>query len=194
MTPVLRTWEPAWCWRGFTQVACAAAIAATAAAVRMCKDMCCAFPKSWSSSGRPAHPQRKRVGTSKPPPQREATGSQGEEGELGAGQTRVRVCVRAGTFGLVPTQEPLHWYPPWESHKHLSGVASLTQQLQHSFNKQHTRTEPSGDFYANLGDCIRTLRDDIPDLFNHDLNCEYIWFAGTVSSRLFSVSGLFRDL
>ncbi|KAF5833258.1 hypothetical protein DUNSADRAFT_10496 [Dunaliella salina] len=26
------------------------------------------------------------------------------------------------------------------------------------------------EFFANLGDALRTLRDDIPDLFNHDLN------------------------
>jgi hypothetical protein len=33
--------------------------------------------------------------------------------------------------------------------------------------------EKSPDYYANVGDAIRTLRDDIPDLFTQDLNCEY---------------------
>jgi len=28
------------------------------------------------------------------------------------------------------------------------------------------------DYYANVGDAIRTLREDIPLLFNKDLNCE----------------------
>lgn len=28
------------------------------------------------------------------------------------------------------------------------------------------------DYYANVGDCIRTLREDIPMLFARDLNCE----------------------
>lgn len=32
--------------------------------------------------------------------------------------------------------------------------------------------EKSSDYYANVGDAIRTLREDIPLLFRQDLNCE----------------------
>lgn len=32
--------------------------------------------------------------------------------------------------------------------------------------------ERSPDFYANLGDVIRTLREDIPELFERELNCK----------------------
>jgi hypothetical protein len=35
---------------------------------------------------------------------------------------------------------------------------------------------------AQVGDAIRTLRDDIPDLFTHDLNCRFA--AGMVWSGL----------
>ena len=30
----------------------------------------------------------------------------------------------------------------------------------------------SPDYFANVGDAIRTLREDIPKLFDKDLNCE----------------------
>jgi hypothetical protein len=33
--------------------------------------------------------------------------------------------------------------------------------------------EKSSDYYANVGDAIRTLREDIPLLFRQDLNCEW---------------------
>lgn len=32
--------------------------------------------------------------------------------------------------------------------------------------------ERSPDYYANVGDAIRTLREDIPQLFDRELNCE----------------------
>lgn len=32
--------------------------------------------------------------------------------------------------------------------------------------------EKSPDYYANLGDVIRTLREDIPELFQRELNCK----------------------
>jgi len=32
--------------------------------------------------------------------------------------------------------------------------------------------EKSPDYYANVGDAIRTLREDVPRLFEQDLNCE----------------------
>jgi hypothetical protein len=38
--------------------------------------------------------------------------------------------------------------------------------------KPSIHKERSPDFYANVGDAIRTLRDDIPLLFERDLNCE----------------------
>jgi hypothetical protein len=34
--------------------------------------------------------------------------------------------------------------------------------------------EKQADYYANVGDAIRTLRDDIPALFVKDLNCKHI--------------------
>jgi hypothetical protein len=37
--------------------------------------------------------------------------------------------------------------------------------------KPSTYKERSPDFYANVGDAIRTLRDDVPLLFERDLNC-----------------------
>lgn len=39
--------------------------------------------------------------------------------------------------------------------------------------KQKQNKERHDDFYANVGDAIRTLRDDIPDLFRDDLNCAH---------------------
>jgi len=55
------------------------------------------------------------------------------------------------------------------------------QQQQQTPSEQGYRGGGSGgdneerhkqDFFANLGDAIRTLREDIPDLFSRDLNCE----------------------
>jgi hypothetical protein len=40
--------------------------------------------------------------------------------------------------------------------------------------------ERTPDFYANVGDAIRTLRDDVPLLFERELNCE--WRRRTASS------------
>jgi hypothetical protein len=34
--------------------------------------------------------------------------------------------------------------------------------------------EKQADYYANVGDAIRTLREDIPALFVKDLNCKHI--------------------
>lgn len=46
--------------------------------------------------------------------------------------------------------------------------------------------EKSPDYYANVGDAIRTLREDIPSMFQQDLNCELqqrvgsgCWYACT---------------
>jgi hypothetical protein len=43
--------------------------------------------------------------------------------------------------------------------------------------------EKSPDYYANVGDAIRTLREDIPKLFEEDLNCKYLFLAdGTAAT------------
>jgi len=44
---------------------------------------------------------------------------------------------------------------------------------------QNATKEKSPDYYANVGDAIRTLREDIPLLFERELNCEHHrWLAG----------------
>jgi hypothetical protein len=50
-------------------------------------------------------------------------------------------------------------------------VSVLQVQLGNEPPKQKQNKERHDDFYANVGDAIRTLRDDIPDLFGEDLNC-----------------------
>jgi hypothetical protein len=50
--------------------------------------------------------------------------------------------------------------------------------------------EKSPDYYANVGDAIRTLREDIPLLFAKDLNCEYLG----VSSCLYPTTVLQKPL
>lgn len=37
--------------------------------------------------------------------------------------------------------------------------------------KQKDRQEKHDDFYANVGDAIRTLREDVPNCLRSDLNC-----------------------
>lgn len=47
--------------------------------------------------------------------------------------------------------------------------------------------EKSPDYYANVGDAIRTLREDIPLLFKQDLNCEsppLRWFSAGICRNL----------
>lgn len=39
--------------------------------------------------------------------------------------------------------------------------------------------EKCPDYYANVGDAIRTLRDDIPHLFDEELNCKHLHAAST---------------
>lgn len=46
-------------------------------------------------------------------------------------------------------------------------LVTLEDKPQRTKNQEKT-----GDYFANLGDAIRTLRDDIPSLFERDLNCE----------------------
>lgn len=40
-------------------------------------------------------------------------------------------------------------------------------------NNQNHNTERSPDYFANVGDAIRTLREDIPALFDRELNCKW---------------------
>lgn len=46
-------------------------------------------------------------------------------------------------------------------------LVTLEDKPQRTKNQEKT-----SDYFANLGDAIRTLRDDIPSLFERDLNCE----------------------
>ena len=42
-------------------------------------------------------------------------------------------------------------------------------------------SQKSPDYYANVGDAIRTLRDDIPSLFEKDLNCKFDFILNKLS-------------
>ena len=55
---------------------------------------------------------------------------------------------------------------PWLPSVLLS--APITEEPPQTKGKKDER--PS-DYFANVGDAIRTLRDDIPHLFDRDLNC-----------------------
>ena len=50
--------------------------------------------------------------------------------------------------------------------------------------KQRDIKEKKPEYFANVGDAIRTLRDDIPDLFNKDLHCEYRMRCCSTDSQL----------
>jgi hypothetical protein len=49
-----------------------------------------------------------------------------------------------------------------------AGSGQQQQQQQQTPPEQRERTP---DYYANVGDAIRTLREDIPQLFSRELNC-----------------------
>jgi hypothetical protein len=52
--------------------------------------------------------------------------------------------------------------------------------------KHKSREERHDDFYANVGDAIRTLREDVPTLFKRELNCALQKAADTaMMSRCF---------
>lgn len=46
------------------------------------------------------------------------------------------------------------------------------QDQKNPLSQRLKNQERQPDFYANVGDAIRTLREDIPLLFQKDLNCE----------------------
>ena len=65
----------------------------------------------------------------------------------------------------------------------LAGPPLLPEYLAVSLEeKPPAYKERSPDFYANVGDAIRTLRDDIPLLFERDLNCKWRGQAGCCTS------------
>lgn len=47
---------------------------------------------------------------------------------------------------------------------------SLEEKPQRTRNQERTP-----DYFANVGDAIRTLREDIPSLFEQELNCKYVY-------------------
>jgi hypothetical protein len=61
-----------------------------------------------------------------------------------------------------------------EEHPAAEGlVFAAQQQQQQQKTPPPDQRERSPDYYANVGDAIRTLREDIPLLFERDLNCEF---------------------
>lgn len=59
-------------------------------------------------------------------------------------------------------------------------LALATQQQQQQQRTPPDQREKSPDYYANVGDAIRTLREDIPLLFERELNCKRAWVASRV--------------
>jgi hypothetical protein len=57
-------------------------------------------------------------------------------------------------------------------------LAAQAPQQQQQNRSPPDQRERSPDYYANVGDAIRTLREDIPLLFERELNCEWRWDAG----------------
>jgi len=51
-------------------------------------------------------------------------------------------------------------------------VLAAQQQQQQQQQTPPDQREKTPDYYANVGDAIRTLREDIPLLFEKELNCE----------------------
>ena len=72
---------------------------------------------------------------------------------------------------------------PWQELSHFRVQLGEPQPPQ--------QEDKHKDYYANVGDCIRTLREDIPLLFSKDLNCE---FPGCHSSSWVGCRGLLTGL
>jgi len=102
-------------------------------------------------------------------------------GNLGTRLVLERLYAGANAGSLAP-YAPLQPLP-------LLYLPSVLEQQQTEQQQPQTQKTPSeqgyrggagaggpgnggnqNEFFANLGDALRTLRDDIPDLFNHDLN------------------------
>jgi hypothetical protein len=85
------------------------------------------------------------------------------------GHGNLAATARTGTQAALPVSQP---DSPEADVLAGSVLAVATEQPQKTRN-----TERSPDYFANLGDVIRTLRQDIPELFNRDLNCERVWLV-----------------
>ena len=58
-------------------------------------------------------------------------------------------------------------------HHNLKATEATKSPEFPSLNKyQPTEESKKDDYYANMGDAIRTLREDIPQMFRKDLNCK----------------------
>lgn len=70
----------------------------------------------------------------------------------------------------------------------ISMMASATEE-------KPTRTkseDKKSDYFANVGDAIRTLRDDVPSLFERDLNCEQLRASSARAHIVLTVCSLCR--
>ena len=54
--------------------------------------------------------------------------------------------------------------------------------------KKKNKHEKHDDYYANVGDAIRTLRDDYPRLFECDLNCALPSFVLCIPLRIGNIA------
>lgn len=64
-----------------------------------------------------------------------------------------------------------NWTPLGQSQPEL-GLSTLLVTVDD--RPQRTRNnERSEDYFANVGDAIRCLREDIPALFERELNCKF---------------------
>ncbi len=65
-----------------------------------------------------------------------------------------------------------NWTPLGQSQPEL-GLSTLPVTVDD--RPQRTRnSERSEDYFANVGDAIRCLREDIPALFERELNCKFV--------------------
>ena len=74
-------------------------------------------------------------------------------------------------------QLPLLSASPSQDWETLYKILSFSSQLSTAPPKSPANTGPGGskddDFYANVGNAIRTLRAEIPRLFQQDFTCEF---------------------
>ncbi len=59
-----------------------------------------------------------------------------------------------------------------DSSDSLGPVQVLQVQTEDKQKPRAKNAERTPDYFANMGDAIRTLREDIPELFNRELNCK----------------------
>lgn len=80
-----------------------------------------------------------------------------------------RLYHASGSFWTAPTCSPLD--DPKQQGLCIVAVEPEGSILQVSLNEKPNKVK-SPDYYANVGDAIRALREDIPHLFERELDCE----------------------